>query len=65
MFLAIEGILCFNTLPQLEECIKIATPEYYNSKLRAIEKNFELCKNFIIPEDRIWKTFLQPKYFAK
>lgn len=58
-----EGILFFNTLEELEACLKIATPEYYRSRMRAVQKNFEFCKQFQIPEDLIYKTFLEKKYF--
>lgn len=60
-----DGILFFSNLAELEQCLKIATSEYYESRRHAIEKNFELCKSFQIPEDRLFKTFLQPKYFPK
>jgi hypothetical protein len=60
-----DGILFFRNLAELEQCLNLATPEYYESKRRAIENNFELCKPFLIPEDRLWKSFFKPRFFAK
>ncbi len=59
-----EGIMFFNNIEELEDCLKRATPEYYNSQLRAVEKNFNLSKLARIPEDALWSLFFHPTYFA-
>lgn len=54
-----DGILFFNTLDEFEKCLDLATPEYYQSKLHSVAKNFELCQRFLLPEDIMWDTFFK------
>jgi len=57
-FFNLDGIITFETLQELKEKLKSCTPEYYNSKKDVIKENFELAKNYILPENWIAKNIL-------
>jgi small GTP-binding protein len=52
----VEGILFFDDV-----IIKDLTPELYYSKIEFVKNNFEIVKNFLIPEDIIY-NIIKEKY---
>jgi hypothetical protein len=59
-----NGIIRFETADELERILKeIATEDYYNSLMNSgvQEDNFEIAKNYIFPEDRIYEDFIISK----
>lgn len=55
-----DGILFFDSINKLEEILKELHHDgvnLYNSKLKAIDKNFELVEQFRIPEDWMFKNY--------
>ena len=59
-----RGMLFFNTLEELEQCLVKATPEYYEQCRPYIEENFKRCKYGMIPEDALWNSFFSPEFFS-
>lgn len=62
-FFDTRGILTFDNLSELENIFKNLTPEKYFSMIEYVDKNFELSKNYRIPEDFIFKKY--PFLFKK
>jgi len=56
-----DGIITFNSLPELSEIIKNLNVNSYYEKIQSIEKNFELSKNYLIPDDLIYKKIKKQK----
>jgi len=56
-----NGIITFNSLPELSEIIKNLNVNSYYEKIQSIEKNFELSKNYLIPDDLIYKKIKKQK----
>jgi hypothetical protein len=54
-FFDIEGILTFDSIPELEEIINNLDENLFRIKKSAIEKNFELAKKYLIADDTIYK----------
>jgi hypothetical protein len=48
-----EGILFLDDID-----INKLTPELYYSKMEAIRENFELVKNYMLPEDYIYLKYI-------
>ncbi|MSQ79821.1 MAG: hypothetical protein EXR21_09150 [Flavobacteriaceae bacterium] len=42
--------------------LELATEEYYNSHLAHVQANFDLCKQYLVPEDWIWNNLLREIY---
>jgi hypothetical protein len=57
-FFNTDGFIIFNDLHDLKDKLKNCTPEYYNSKIKAIAENFELAKKYILAEDWIYTNGL-------
>lgn len=63
-FFNIDGILCFNDALQLQLSMEnfrlLKKDDYYSDKMQAaIKDNFERAKQYCIPEDYMWNTFLK------
>jgi hypothetical protein len=56
------GIIQFSNIDELGLALNIATPEFYESRLDSIQDNFERGKQFCLPEDFIWESFLKDIY---
>jgi hypothetical protein len=54
-FFDINGILTFDSIPQLTEIMNNLNENLYREKKSAIEKNFELAKKYIIADDTIYQ----------
>ena len=54
-----DGIIQFNSLPELSNIIPTLTPELYNSKIEAIKENMEIARNFKTDYDYLYKNHLK------
>ena len=54
-----DGILQFNNIEEVENIIKTCTEEFYQKKSEAIKENFELAKQYVIPEDYMWNYYFK------
>ena len=54
-----DGIIQFNSLPELSNIIPTLTPELYNSKIEAIKENMEIARNFKTDYDYLYKNHLE------
>ena len=52
-----DGIIRFNNSQEFLSALKLATPEFYESKLKAVRENLELCKKFLCIEDYMWENY--------
>jgi len=52
-----DGIIYFNTIDELGDILDKLTPELYNEKIEAVEKNFNLVEEYTIPEDWIYLNY--------
>jgi hypothetical protein len=61
-----DGVLFFDDLPQFEQCLNI-TSEYRHEEHDAVRRNFNLAKYYFVPEDALYKQFIEPvlKPFAE
>ena len=55
----IDGILCFNTIEELNEIIPLLSEELYYSKMDAIKENFERCQQYRVIEDYIFNNYFR------
>lgn len=53
-FFNLNGILTFDSLEDLEDCLKIADESYYDKNKLAIEDNFNLAKKYLNPFDKVY-----------
>ena len=51
-----DGIITFESIPQLIYIVDSLTPELYNSKLKAVAENFEISKKYITDYDYIYEN---------
>ena len=56
-FFNTDGIIFFDNEAELLDILKNLTPEQYKSKEKAIIENFEKAKEYIHPEDYIFKNY--------
>ena len=49
-FFNTDGMLCYESVSELPAILKTCTPEYYESKLPAMEENLELAKKYRLAE---------------
>jgi hypothetical protein len=54
-FFDIDGILTFDSIPELKEIINNLDENLFKIKKSAIKKNFELAKKYLIADDTIYK----------
>lgn len=54
-FFDINGIICFDTLEELQNILSSITLEMYESKIISIKNNFEIAKKFLDPYDRVFE----------
>lgn len=54
-----DGIIQFDSLPQLEKIMGTLTPELYNSKIEAVKENMEIARNFKTDYDYLYKNHLE------
>lgn len=54
-FFNIDGIITFDSIPELNNIIETLNESLYQEKIDAIKQNFELAKNYIIADDTIYK----------
>lgn len=54
-----EGMIIFNNLDELTDILPQLTPEFYESKLEAIQTNFEKANNYLMAENYIWENIIQ------
>jgi hypothetical protein len=54
-FFDIDGIICFNSIQELEKILPTLTIDLYNQKINNIKTNFELAKDYRIADDKIYK----------
>lgn len=53
-----DGIIFFDSIDQLSDILNRLTPDIYQSRLRAIEYNYEQAKKFKDPEDYIFDNYI-------
>ncbi len=56
------GVLVFNNLAELDQCLITATENYYNNNMAAVNENFIKAAQYALPENWIWENFLKPIY---
>ena len=60
-FFDINGIICFNSLEDLNNILDNLTIELYNSKIKSVKNNFALSKDYLVTDntlyEKIKKTF--------
>ena len=54
----IDGIIQFDSLPQLAKIIPTLTPELYNSKLEAVKENMEIARKYKTDYDYLHVNYL-------
>lgn len=57
-FFNTEGIIILNDIEDLESIIPLLTPEYYNSKIKAIKENLTLCRQYNVIEDWLYNNII-------
>ena len=58
-FFNTEGIICFDTVPELFEILRNLTPDDYYRRMSAIEENFELAKPWLSVDARLPQKLLE------
>jgi hypothetical protein len=53
-FFDLDGIITFDSVDELLEIIKNCDNNLYNSKLESVNNNFNISKNYILPDDHIF-----------
>ena len=54
-FFNTDGMLIFDSMDELETILDNCNEELYNSKLDEIKDNFEKSKNFLLPDEHVYK----------
>ena len=54
-FFNTDGMLIFDSVSDLETILNNCNEELYNSKLNAVRENFDKCKNFLLPDEHVYK----------
>jgi len=54
-FFNTDGMLIFDSIDELESILDNCNEELYNSKLDGIKDNFEKSKNFLLPDEHVYK----------
>lgn len=59
----IDGIICFNTIEELDKIIPKLSKEFYDSKIDAIKDNFERVKQYRSLEDYVYTNYIKYKEY--
>jgi len=54
-FFNTDGMLIFDNMDELETILNDCNEDFYNSKLDVIRENFDKCKNFLLPDEHVYK----------
>jgi len=54
-FFNTDGMLIFDSMDELESILDNCNEDLYNSKLDEIKDNFEKSKNFLLPDEHVYK----------
>ena len=54
-FFDINGFIIFDNLKELKDIYKTLTEEKYNTMLNSVLNNFELSKQFLLPDEWVYK----------
>lgn len=54
----VNGIIFFKSIIELLEIIKILNKDFYDGKMKFIEKNFTIAKKYVTPEDYMCDKYL-------
>jgi hypothetical protein len=54
-FFNTDGMLIFDNMDELETILNNCNEDFYNSKLDVIRENFDKCKNFLLPDEHVYK----------
>ena len=54
-FFNTDGMLIFDNMDELESILNNCNEDLYNSKLDEIKDNFEKSKNFLLPDEHVYK----------
>ena len=54
-----NGIIQFSSVNDLPNILDKCTKEFFDSREKSIKQNFELAKQYLIPEDYMWHYFKQ------
>ena len=55
-FFNVDGFLTFNTVEELEQIIKNISPKEYITRLKAVQQNLELAKQYAVTEDWLYSN---------
>jgi hypothetical protein len=58
-----RGIICFDTLEELQDIIKNLSIEDYTRRIEFVNENFELAKKYVIADDIIFDKLKELKLF--
>lgn len=53
-FFDLNGMICFDSISELKDIIHDIDNNLYTSKIEFIAKNFDLAKNFLLPDDHVF-----------
>jgi hypothetical protein len=54
-FFNTDGMLIFDNMDELESILNNCNEDFYNSKLDVIKENYEKSKNFLLPDEHVYK----------
>ena len=54
-FFNTDGMLIFDNMDELETILNDCNEDFYNSKLDVIRENFDKSKNFLLPDEHVYK----------
>lgn len=54
-----DGIVLFETVEHLQNILPMMDEKYYQGKLPAIKENYEIAKEYCVPEDWLYNNFLK------
>jgi hypothetical protein len=57
-----DGIIQFSSAKELLSVLPKLTNELYESKIRAVEHNFNVCQQFACIEDFMWENYVKENY---
>jgi hypothetical protein len=58
-FFDLNGIIIFNSIEELNDIIHNLNEELYNSKLNSVIINFNKSKDYLLPDDIIYKKLIE------
>ena len=54
-----DGIIHFDNVNDIYDIIPMLTVEYYQSKLKAIQENLKICREYAVTEDWMYNNILK------